>query len=175
MNLSFAPLTADDMATLAMILRVSGLPNLRIINLSGNSSGDAGMQALCEGLINCTAPSLECIQLADSGLGPASAEAFAAALRRGALAGLERMYFTYNPIGNQGMAALAPLRSLPRLRVLSLIGCEIGDEGVTSLVKDVGKDDFKALETILLAENEITDKGKAMLVDALGSGRVTVG
>jgi len=52
-----------------------------------------------------------------------------------------------NPIGNQGVSALTvPLRKLPALEELCLNGCEIGDEGVASLVDNLGKDDFKKLE-----------------------------
>ena len=50
------------------------------------------------------------------------------------------------------MAALAaPLRDLPALKTLYLTSCDIGDEGVASLVANLGKDDFKAVENLWLA------------------------
>ena len=78
-----------------------------------------------------------------------------------------------NPIGNQGVAALAaPLRKLPALKELYLPGNEIGDEGVASLFANLGKDDFKALQQFWLAHNHITDAGMATLVAALDAGRL---
>ena len=63
------------------------------------------------------------------------------------------------------MAALAaPLRKLIALGSLYLGNCEIGDEGVASLVNDLGKDDFKALLVLFLPCNKITDVGCATLV-----------
>ena len=67
-------LTADDMATLGMILRTNGLSKLRIINLRGNVVGDAGVQALCEGLCRGRA-SLRSLVLDENGFGPAGAHA----------------------------------------------------------------------------------------------------
>ena len=84
---------------------------------------------------------------------------------------LELLGLGFNPIGNQGMAALAaPLRKLLALKVLDLDGCEIGDEGVASLVANLGKDDFKALTALYLYSNALTDAGCATLIAAMKSG-----
>ena len=69
------------------------------------------------------------------------------------------------------MAALAALlRKLPALKELYLDGCEIGDEGVASLVGNLGKDDFKALEMLYQVKNKITDAGMVKIVAAIGAG-----
>jgi len=164
-------LVADDMATLGMILQTNGLPCLRDLFLNSSGLGDAGLQALFEGLGHGAAPSLRILGLSDNNFGPAGAEALAAALRRGAMPKLELVGISDNPIGNQGVAALAaPLRKMPALKTLSLRHCEIGDEGVASLVDNLGKDDFKTLKELWLNDNKITDAGVAKLLAALDAG-----
>ena len=50
------------------------------------------------------------------------------------------------------------------------MGCEIGDEGVASLVDNLDKDDFRALEGLCLTYNTITGAGMAKLVVAIDAG-----
>ena len=162
-------LTADDMATLGVILAKS-LPRLRSLAVGSRFAplGDAGIQALCEGLVAGAAPSLCELDLEDNRIGPAGADALAAALRRGALPKLKQLHLTDNPLGNLGAAALAaPLRTKSGLTGVHLEGCLIGDEGVASLVANLGKDDFKTLEVLDLENNEITDAGMATLIAAI--------
>ena len=84
---------------------------------------------------------------------------------------LEHLMLFVNPIGVQGAAALAaPLRKLPALKMLCLRRCNIGDEGVTSLVAGIGKDDFKALVQLELDGNGLTEKGCATIAAAIESG-----
>jgi len=167
-------LTAADMATLGTILQTNGLPRLQLIFLGCNGFGDAGVQALCAGLGPGAAPSLRIIYLTSTKIGPAGAEAFAGALSRGAMPKLDELELTGNPIGNQGMAALAaPVRKLPALTHLVLFKCEIGDKGLASLVANLGKDDFKKLESLFLADNYVTDAGMITLAAALDAGRLT--
>jgi len=160
----------DDMATLGMILRTNGLPKLRCIYFSCNFFGSAGMQALCEGLGRGAAPSLNSLYLGDNGVGPAGARALATALSRGAMPTLENLHLKDPSIGSQGMAVLAaPLRKLPALRSLFLISCGMGDEGVASLVENLGKDDFKKLERLYLHDNQLTDQTCARLATVIDS------
>ena len=162
-------LTTEDMATLNMILCTNGLPRLQRLSIYGNGFGDAGMQALCEG--HFIAASLIELDIEDNDIGPAGAEALAAALHRGAMPKLKRLILTANPLGNQGVTSLTlALRKLPALKELRLTFCEIGDEGLSSLFANLGKDDFKALERLDLGDTDITDAGMTTLVAALDAG-----
>ena len=161
-------LTADDVATLAMILQINRLPRLQRLRLSDNGFGDGHA-----GVVRGPRPHILALPLGlgNNNFGPAGAEALGAALCRGALPNLVPAAF--NPIGNQGAATLAaPLRKLPTLKRLLLTRCEIGDKGLASLVANLGKDDFKALETLFLGDNQITDAGMTTLVAVLDAGRL---
>jgi len=81
---------------------------------------------------------------------------------------LEKMLVGQNTIGDQGMAALAPvLQKLTLLTNLVLWGNHVGDDGLASLVDNLGKDDFKKLEELDLDYNDVTDVGCAKLVSAI--------
>jgi hypothetical protein len=80
-----------------------------------------------------------------------------------------------NALGNSRRESYAaklvcPTCKLPALLWLALGLCEIGDEGVASLVADLGKDDFKALRQLHLIGNQITDTGMAKLAGAIDGG-----
>ena len=166
-------LTADDMATIAMLLDGGSLPRLNEMNLSNTATGDACMKALCDGLHHGAAPGLLGLAFASSRLGPVGTKALAAALKRGALPNLEGLQLANNLLGDEGAALLASAaRKLPALKDLTLWQCEIGDEGVASLVASLGKDDFKKLEMLDLQENKLTDRGFITLASELNQGRL---
>ena len=176
LNFFLMKLTTDDVATLAMLLCSGSLPRLHEltfgINGTHNDLGSNLVPILCEGMGRGTAPLLRKLDLSYTSLDPAGAEAFAAALRRGALPMLEMLKVGINPnIGAQGIAALAPqLRKLPYLKELSLVSCELGDDAVASLVDNLGKDDFKALEELIFYRNKLTNKACATLTAAINAG-----
>jgi len=163
--------TAADVATLAMMLHGCQLPMLRELHLAANSLRDAEVRMICEGLAHGSASSLKRLSLGSNKFGPAGAEALASALRGGSMPQLRELSITSTPLGNQSIAVLAPvLRKLPALRVLQLGHTDLGDEAVTSLVANLGKDDFKALEKLILRENQITNEGMFKLASALDAG-----
>jgi len=165
---------ATGLATLGMLLGGGWLPQLRELLLD-DGIGDSGVRGLCDGLCCSTATSLRSLYLASNQLGPLGAEALAAALRRGAMPKLESLYLGDNRLGCQGLKALAkPLRAHPTLQVLHLDDCGVGDEGVASLVDNLGKDDFKSLQQLWVDGNGLTDISCAKLVTALNAGDLPV-
>ena len=167
-------MTEDDLATLGMLFHTNGLPKLSAIWLG--TSGDAGLIALCAGMIRGisargVASSLCTLALPGNQLGPAGAEALAAALGRGALPKLVDLILPRNPLGDQGIAALAPaVRKLPVLDYLDLEACNIGNKGAASLLAGLTKGEFKELTYIDLDSNRLTDEGCAMILSSLKQG-----
>tara|TARA_B110001452_G_scaffold213860_1_gene184661 strand:+ start:59 stop:1117 length:1059 start_codon:yes stop_codon:yes gene_type:complete len=161
----------EAMSTLGMIMRTNGLSKLQVLDIVSNQFGDAGAQELFEGLGPGSLPKLQVLDISCNNIGPAGAEAFASALRRGAMPKLALLGLNGNPIGNQGVAGLAaPLRKLRKFMTLGIHACEIGDEGMTSLLGNLGKDDFKTLKDIGLGENNLTVTGCATLLAAIKAG-----
>ena len=163
-------LDTNDMAVLGMILRF--LPSLQSLEISNNPVGDTGMHAMCEGLGFGAAPSLSDLSLAGNKFWPAGAEVLAAALRRGAMFTLKVLDLRTNPLGKQGVVALATaLRKHPALVHLTLERCELCDDGVATLLKDLGKDDFTTLKTLDLEGNEmVTAASATMIASAIDRG-----
>ena len=156
------------MATLGLIL--PWMPRLKTLDLFSNGVV-AGMHALFEGLGHGAAPSLCYLNCAESDFGPAAAETLAAALRRGAMPKLEELYLGENGITNESVAILAPvLKKLAALKLVDLGMNDIADEGVASLLDNLGKDDFKTLKGLYLDGNILSDKSCATVVAALKAG-----
>jgi len=173
-------LNAEDMVTLGMILRMNGLPRLRRLDLWSNNLGDAEVEALCDAMGRGAQGRQLFLSFQSNAIGPAGAKALAAAFRRGAMRKLERLDLATNPLGREGLAALAPeLRQLPNLIELFVEDASLDDDAVSSLVADLGKDDYKQLETLCLGNDNrnissvrtlITDAGEAKLAAAINAG-----
>ena len=171
--------TVDDLATLAMILSTSGLPQLDTLRILDYDCCDAVFPALCDGLMH-GAPVLRKLWLEHLFLGPASAKALASALGESTLRRLEYLDLRGNLIGAEGMSTLAvPLRKMPALKCLGLGENNLGAEGVAALVANLGKDDFKELEILDLHGNAFGDErgqsanhtGWSALADAIAARR----
>ena len=166
-------ITTDEMKTLGLILRTNSFPKLNTLVLHNIRSGDTSMEYLCEGLSHFVRPSLRKLFIFTSELGPASAEAFAAALAKGSMPNLWNLGLCRNQCGDAGMKALAPaLRAHPSLQALHMWGSEMGDEGVAALFDGLSQDELKSLMFVDFDRNHCTDKACATLVAAVDAGAV---
>ena len=159
----------DFTASLGMILRTNGLPELQNLQLNDKDLGDAGVCSMVEGLGPGSLPSLIDLDLDGNKFGPAGAEALAAAFRRGAMPNLVYLDLQNNNLGSQGSTLLSPvLRKLPLERLI-LNDCNLPGD-LASLFGDLGKDDFNKLEALYLRGNKITNKGCATISEAVCRG-----
>lgn len=164
-------LTADDVATLGLILSANCMPMLSVLGLPQSGLGGAGLRSLCESLGRSALPTITAVILHTNELGPAGASALAGALSAGVLPNLVNLQIHGNAIGDQGLKALAPpLRTRRALKLLHLGTNGIGDEGIASLVGSLGGDELKSLEELYLEHNQLTDAACATLRDALDAG-----
>ena len=177
-------LTYDDIEQLGVLL-TRWLPSLLELAFADYEHSwadgvDAHLSVMCggiygspvQGLGRGAAPSLRVLDLRENNLEPQGAESLAAALRRGVMPKLETLLLNDNAkLKDKGVSALvAPLRKHPALKTLSLFNCAVGDEGVASLVDDLGKDDFKALRELYLHSNLLTGATCDRLASVLDSG-----
>eukprot|EP00964_Phaeocystis_antarctica_P103283 scaffold68563_cov69-Phaeocystis_antarctica.AAC.5 len=170
-------LSAADLALLGTLGSV--LPALKQLILSEPATGPDGVQRLAEGLGAGALPALTMLYLEDMHAGDAGASALAAALGRGALPRLESLGLNKAAISDAGLVALAPaLRRLPALEILSLDFNPLGDEGLAALVAPpppagalpTTTGVLTKLKLLNLNGTHITDTGCTALATALDSG-----
>ena len=176
-------LTVADLTTLGTLGAM--LPKLQHLGLndSAAAAGPDGVQRLAEGLGTGALPALISLQVnfwyTHMHVGDAGASALAAALGRGALLRLKRLFLCRAAIGDAGLVALAPaLRRRPALEQLTLHHNPFGDEGIAALVAPplpagalppvTGL--LTKLTVLDLSFTQITDAGCATLAYALDSG-----
>ena len=165
-----AGLTVAHLTTLGHVLHHNAPPRLEVMNLSINSMGTEGIQALCAKLGHGSLPHVRVLDLTSNALGSVGAATLAAAFGRGAMPKLEILKLGRNSLGDQGLVALAPpLRRLLALKQLHLYSNRIGAVGVEALLANLGKGQLKRLRTLNLVGNLINDAGVATMVAALDS------
>ena len=171
--------SAADLGTLGMLC--SGLPELVEILLFDSATSSDGVQRLAEGLGAGALPAVTCFLLSRLHVGDVGASALTAALGRGALPRLEILTLTNTGISDAGLVTLAPaLRRLPGLQALFLSSNPVGDEGLAALVAPSSPagalspptGGLKKLQLITLRNSKVSDAGCAALVAALDSGRL---
>jgi hypothetical protein len=180
-------LTADDLALLGTLGSV--LPALQGLILLEPATGPDGVQRLAAGLGAGALLVVTNVRLYGMHVGDAGASALAAALGRGALPRLESLCLFGAAITDAGLVALAPaLRRLTALEYVDLSYNPLGDEGLAALLAPppppAGAPPPPAgapppttgvltkLKTLRLSHTQVTDTGCATLAAAIGSGKL---
>jgi hypothetical protein len=170
-------LSSDDLALLGTLGSV--LPVLEELPLIEPAAGPDGVPRLAEKLGAGALPAVTYLGFSDTHVGDAGASALAASLGRGALPRLKILDLYNTAIGDAGLVALAPaLRRLPALEDLWLSFNPLGDEGLAALVAPPPPagapppptGGLAKLEALFLSYTRITDAGCATLAAALDSG-----
>lgn len=117
-------LTAADVDPLTAALP----PGLTHLKLASNALGNAGVQRLLETL---RAPGLEVLELGVNGLDARAVPALLAHLPPSVRA----LSLTWNPLGSDGLDALAHAPALLQLRTLDVSGTKAGERGLLGLAR----------------------------------------
>nr|KAF6467514.1 ribonuclease/angiogenin inhibitor 1 [Rousettus aegyptiacus] len=147
------------------------LPTLRELYLSNNPLGDAGLQLLCDGLLDPECH-VERLQVEYCNLTAASCEPLAAVLRakrelRELMVSNNDLELGDNKLGDAGVAKLCPglLSPSSQLRTLWLWECDITASGCRDLCRVLrAKGSLKELS---VAGNAVGDEGAQLLCESL--------
>ena len=148
----------DGVQRLAEGLGAGALPALTVLHLCMHV-GDAGASALTAALGRGAMPRLKLLNLTSAGIGDAALVALALALRR--LPALESLRLSYNPLGDEGLAALVvpppttgalspPIVVLTMLKRLILRSTQITDTGCATLASALDSGALPALDWLNL-------------------------
>ena len=160
--LSLASCEVGDkgLASLANALERGALPQLRALKLQCNQFGATGSAALGACVGSGALRGLSQLCMNDNSLG--DAEAFWAAMRPGAMAGLVQLYWYSAGLGDVGLAAFARALSdgaMPGLRDLFLQENAFGDAGLEALSAALGRRALPSLERLRIESNRFGDQG----------------
>ena len=169
-------LSADELKLLGTLGSV--LPALEDMTLREPAAGPDGVQQLAAGLRAGALPAMTWLRIGYTHVGDAGASALAAALGQGALPRLKDLTLFNAAIGDAGLVALAPaLRRRPALERLAFSFNPFGDEGLAALVAPPPADApppqaeaLVKLKRLYLIDTQITDDGCAHLASRLRSG-----
>jgi hypothetical protein len=147
---------------LARALKQTPLSGLRALDLSKNSIGNRGAEALAKAL--CESPSLQTLYLSNNGICCDGAEALAKALLCESPS-LQTLDLSNNVIGNMGAVALAKALCESRLQTLYLSDNVIGNRGTVALAKALPVS--SSINELDLSDNVFGIRGVEALAEAL--------
>ena len=167
----------DDCEVISIIFRSFELRHLKMLILSSNIFGDAGVTALADATAFGALPCVEKLFLDNNQIGDVGLTELAGAMASGRLSTLIFLDLNRNAIGDDGMSALARAiegGALSNLVTLYLHANMIGDAGTAALASViVAQSVLPKLEKLWLYKNSIDDRGLFALTTALSNGGLT--
>ena len=164
----------DDCEVISALIRSLDLGHLKVLILSSNAFGDAGVTALADATAFGALPALERAFLDNNQIGDEGMVELAGAMADGRLAELKFLDLNKNQIGDAGMSALARAAAggaLSSLATLYLHQNRIGDAGAIALAGAIrSPSTLSKLEKLWVYKNVIDDRGIQALTDALALG-----
>ena len=143
-DVSCNELTAACCAELSRCIESSSITSL---DISTNRLLDIGVQALANGIARSR--TLDSLSISRNGIGKVGASAVAGAIVASQTHSLRSLTMGYNPLGDDGAAALADALAHPgcSLQALNLFSAEIGDAGAKAIAIAVA-----SCESVLLLD-----------------------
>ena len=151
-------------------LQPSGFCTLQCLHLANKGLGDKEATLLAAGAL--ALPQLTQVDLSFNKIGDAGARALARAANLfGAFERVECWLLSMNEIDDEGLGALAGAAgAMPRLKHLYLNRNKFGDDGVTALAAALTKGSWGSLRLITLHDTATTDRGGKALSNAAKDG-----
>lgn len=175
-HLNLSGTCLSDVSLIAAYLRA--LPNLRVLNLSKNIIRDAYIKSLALAFKHLGCPFLEKLDISSNSLGANAIHFFCQSFRTSTCTPLlSTLDVSGNPLGDKGVGELALCLQgghLPRLVVLGLSRCNVGNSGVMDLerafrqraFRSRGKKGLPYPEAIYLRENPSIGKNALAALQA---------
>ena len=151
-------------------LQPSGFCTLQCLHLANKGLGDKEATLLAAGAL--ALPQLTQVDLSFNKIGDTGARALARAANLfGAFERVECWLLSMNEIDDEGLGALAGAAgAMPRLKHLYLNRNKFGDDGVTALAAALTKGSWGSLRLITLHDTATTDRGGKALSNAAKDG-----
>ena len=156
-------------------LGAGALPGVTRLYLLMPVGDEAGASALAAALDRGALPRLTSLDLGDAAVGDAGLAALAPALRR--RPALEQLCLSYNPFGDEGLAALVapppaagtpppPAGGLKKLKMIDLGFTQIADAGCATLAAALDSGALPALEELHLVVTRASAAAKEAVYEA---------
>eukprot|EP00928_Gymnodinium_smaydae_P061201 TRINITY_DN45344_c0_g1_i1.p1 TRINITY_DN45344_c0_g1~~TRINITY_DN45344_c0_g1_i1.p1 ORF type:complete len:952 (-),score=99.80 TRINITY_DN45344_c0_g1_i1:132-2987(-) len=167
----------SDCDVISTVLRqLGGPPGLRMLSLSTNAIGDAGIAALSDATHYGAFCNIEKLYMNNNKFGDLGFTEFCGVLAAGLLPALKFLDVNSNRIGNAGFTALSSAiarGALSNLEVLYMHCNVIGDVGVQAFAESLVSHAVLArLEKLWLYDNKIDKSGMALLTQIIEKGNL---
>jgi Ran GTPase-activating protein (RanGAP) involved in mRNA processing and transport len=170
-DMYFKGFTAVGATQLAEAIEAGAFPALEVLDISGNSPGEAGARALGEALSLGKCPNLRALNMGSSRLGPGTKYVVEGAAFLPELRELDVSFNVINPwVGAKLKFEGLTGESFPSLRVLTMMSVGMEEAAARCLGQAMQKGAFPSLEVLQVSNNRIGDGGATSFFEAWALG-----